>query len=38
MALQSIVARNVDPLDPAVITVGSFQSGALATIILEKPS
>lgn len=33
MALQSIVARNVDPLDPAVITVGSFQSGALATII-----
>jgi hippurate hydrolase len=33
MALQTIVARNVDPLDPAVITVGSFQSGALATII-----
>ena len=33
LALQSIVARNVDPLDPAVITVGSFQSGALATII-----
>ncbi len=33
LALQSIVARNVDPLDPAVITVGAFQSGALATII-----
>jgi len=33
LALQSIIARNVDPLDPAVITVGSFQSGALATII-----
>jgi hippurate hydrolase len=36
LALQSIVARNVDPLDPAVITVGSFQSGALATIIPEE--
>ena len=33
MALQTIVARNVDPHDPAVITVGAFNAGALATII-----
>ena len=33
MALQSIVARNVDPHDPAVITVGAFNAGALATVI-----
>ena len=33
LALQTIVARNVDPHDPAVITVGSFNAGALATII-----
>jgi hippurate hydrolase len=36
LALQSIISRNVDPHDPAVITVGSFQSGALATIIPEE--
>ena len=33
LALQSIVARNVDPHDPAVITVGAFNAGTLATII-----
>ena len=33
LALQSIVARNVDPHDPAVITVGAFNAGSLATII-----
>jgi len=33
LALQSIVARNVDPHDPAVITVGAFNAGGLATII-----
>ena len=33
LALQTIVARNVDPHDPAVITVGAFNAGALATII-----
>ncbi len=33
LALQSIVARNVDPHDPAVITVGAFNAGELATII-----
>ena len=33
LALQTIVARNVDPHDPAVITVGAFNAGALATIL-----
>ncbi len=33
LALQSIVARNVDPHEPAVITVGAFNAGALATVI-----
>lgn len=33
LALQTIVARNVNPLDPAVVTVGAFNSGNLATII-----
>ena len=33
MALQSIVARNVDPHDPAVITVGAFNAGSMATVI-----
>jgi hippurate hydrolase len=35
MALQSIVSRNVDPLDAAVVTVGAFNAGALATVIPE---
>ncbi len=33
MALQSIVARNVDPHDAAVITVGAFNAGSMATVI-----
>jgi hippurate hydrolase len=33
LALQSIVARNVDPLDAVVITVGAIHAGTLATII-----
>ena len=33
IALQSIVSRNLDPHDPAVITVGSFNSGSMATVI-----
>jgi hippurate hydrolase len=35
LALQSIVARNVDPHDPAVITVGAFNAGTMATVIPE---
>jgi hippurate hydrolase len=33
MALQSIISRNLDPHDPAVITVGSFNAGSMATVI-----
>ena len=36
MALQSIIARNVDPHDAAVITVGAFIAGSLATVIPEE--
>ena len=35
MALQTIVARNVDPLDPAVVTVGAINGGSMATVIPE---
>jgi hippurate hydrolase len=33
VALQSIIARNIDPHDPAVITVGAFNAGSMATVI-----
>jgi len=33
MALQTIVSRNIDAHDPAVITVGAFNAGGIATII-----
>lgn len=32
-ALQTIVSRNVDPIQPAVITVGSLHSGEAANVI-----
>ena len=32
-ALQSIVSRNVNPFQPAVVTIGSIQSGSVANII-----
>jgi hippurate hydrolase len=35
MALQTIVARNVEPGEEAVVTVGSFEAGTAATIIPE---
>jgi hippurate hydrolase len=38
MALQTLVSRNLDPLDPAVLTVGVFNAGSLATIIPEEAS
>lgn len=34
-ALQSIVARNVNPLDAAVVTVGSFHAGSAFNVIAE---
>ncbi|MGO4110228.1 M20 metallopeptidase family protein [Paenibacillus sp. YAF4_2] len=35
-AVQSIVGRNVDPLKPAVITIGSFQAGTTNNVIAER--
>lgn len=35
-ALQTIVSRNVDPIHPAVVTVGSFQAGTTGNVIAEK--
>ncbi len=35
-ALQSIVARNVNPSDTAVVSIGSFQSGNAANVISER--
>lgn len=35
-ALQSIVSRNVDPLDSAVVTIGSFQGGTQRNIIAQE--
>lgn len=34
--LQTIVSRNVNPLHPAVLTIGSFQAGTTNNIIAEK--
>lgn len=33
MALQTVVARNTDPHDPAVVTVGAINGGSMATVI-----
>jgi len=35
MALQTVVARNVDPLDAAVVTVGVMQAGVANNVIPE---
>lgn len=34
--LQSIVARNIDPLDSAVVTIGKIEGGTKQNIIAEK--
>jgi hippurate hydrolase len=36
LALQTIVSREVNPLDPAVVTVGSIHGGAKSNIIPEE--
>ena len=36
MALQTLVSREKNPLDPAVVTVGSFQAGAKHNIISDE--
>jgi amidohydrolase len=34
-ALQSIVSRNVDPIDSAVVTIGEFKSGTARNVIAD---
>ena len=36
MALQTIVSRNIHPIDPSVITVGGFHAGAASNVIPER--
>ena len=36
MALQTIAARNIHPLQSAVITVGAFNSGIASNVIPER--
>lgn len=36
MALQTIISRNIHPLDPTVITVGGFHAGAASNVIPER--
>ena len=38
MALQTVVSRNTDPLDPVAVTVGAIKGGVLATAIPETVS
>ena len=35
-ALQTIISRSVNPLDPAVVTIGSFHAGSTANVIAER--
>ena len=36
IALQTVVSRNLDPHDPAVVTVGAINGGSMATVIPEE--
>nr|WP_297349822.1 amidohydrolase [uncultured Glaciecola sp.] len=36
LALQTLVAREVSPRDPGVVTVGSFQSGSIHNVISDR--
>ena len=36
MALQTIVSRNIHPLDPTVVTVGSFHAGSASNVIPSR--
>ena len=35
-SLQTIVSRDIDPMEPAVITIGAFNSGTAGNVIPEK--
>jgi amidohydrolase len=34
--LQSVVARNVDPLEPAVVTIGTFHAGKVSNVVADQ--
>lgn len=36
MALQTVVSRNIHPMDPAVVTIGAFHAGSASNIIPER--
>ena len=36
LGLQTVVSRNLDPHDPAVVTVGAINGGSMATVIPEE--
>jgi len=36
MALQTIISRNIHPIDPSVITVGAFHAGMASNVIPER--
>ncbi|HEY4390447.1 MAG TPA: amidohydrolase, partial [Paenibacillus sp.] len=36
MQLQSVVSRSVDPLHPAVVTIGSIQGGTIQNVIADR--
>ncbi len=36
MALQTIVSRDIHPMDPAVVTVGAFNGGAVSNVIPDR--
>ncbi|GGG89507.1 amidohydrolase [Paenibacillus radicis (ex Gao et al. 2016)] len=35
-AVQSIVSRSINPLEPAVVTIGSFQAGSTNNVIADR--
>lgn len=35
-AIQSVVSRNVNPIEPAVVSIGSFQAGTIGNVIAER--
>lgn len=36
MALQTIVSRNIHPMDPSVVTIGAFHAGSASNVIPER--
>lgn len=35
-ALQTIVSRNINPLEPAVVSIGSFHAGSTGNVVAER--